>query len=276
MVRKGVVLLVALMLPALAHAGGENPWETKLPFKKATIEYSLSGMEKGTEMLYIRDYGKETAKYRTSMMNMMGMKQATETAEFVDPDWIYTYDLLEGTGVKAVNPQKLMIEEYNKLSKKEKDQVLNNSEKMSAGPLLGGITPDIEKNAVTIHGYSCDKVGIMGVTTYSIHETGLPLKTESNMMGMKILAEAVKVEEGASPEQYFKHPEGITAVVDPEADAMSRTMAKETMAMLKDPDAAEKMKNRPTPMSPQQQEMTPEEQQQMEQAMEAMKSIFGN
>jgi len=276
MVKKGVMLLVLLILPALVSAGEKNPWDVKLPFKEATIEYSLSGMQEGTESLYIKNSGKETAKYHSSVMSMMGMKQETKTAEFVDPEWIYTYDLVEGTGVKAANPQKYMIEEYNKLSKKEKEQVLKNSEKMSAGPMLGGISVDVEKNAETILGYPCDRVNVMGATVYSIHETGLPLKTESNMMGMKMLAEATKVDEGSAPGKYFEHPEGITAALDPEADAMSRTMARETIAILKDPEAAEKMQGQPMPSNPQQPQLTPEEQQEMEQAMEAMKNIFGN
>lgn len=275
--KKCLLFLVVCLIPALSCVAAENPWESKLPFETATIEYSLSGMEEGGETVYIRDYGTETATYRSSVMSMMGMKQATETIEFMDPDWVYNFDLREGTGTKAANPQKYMIEEYNKLSEAEKKQVMKNSEEMSGGPLFGGMTTDIEKNAATILGYNCDRVSFMGATVYTIPKTGVALKTESNMMGMKMLSEATKIDEGSAPDKFFKHPEGITPVMDPEADAMSRTMARETMAMLKDPDAAEKAKNNPM-MLPgmQQQDMTPEEQQQMEEAMEMLKGVFGN
>ena len=275
--KKCLLFLVVCLVPALSCAASENPWESKLPFKTATIEYSISGMEKGGETVYIRDYGRETATYRSSVMSMMGMNQVTETIEFMDPDWVYSFDVKEGTGTKVANPQKYMIEEYNKLSKAEKDQVVKNSEEMSGGPLFGGMSADVEKNAAVILGYNCDRVSFMGATVYTIPKTGVALKTESNMMGMKMLIEATKIDEGSAPDKFFKHPEGITPVMDPEADAMARTMARETMTMLKDPDAAEKSQNSPM-MLPgmQQQDMTPEERQQMEEAMEMLKGVFGN
>ncbi len=277
MVKKAIVLLLAMLLPVFANAGEKNPWDIKLPFKKATINYAISGMENGTETLYIKAYGKETAKYHKTTMNMMGMTKTNESVEFMDPDWIYIYDLQEQTGTKAVNPQKYMIEEYNKLSSAEKEQVIKNSKALASGPMFGGISSEIEENAINILGYSCDKMTIMGTTVYTIHEVGLPLKTESNMMGMKMLVEATNIEEKAPPKKYFKHPEGITPVMDPEADAMARSMAKETITMLKDPEATQKAsENRPMMRPPAQQDMTPEEQQQMEQAMEALKNIFGN
>ncbi|MEE4240246.1 MAG: hypothetical protein V2I36_02195 [Desulfopila sp.] len=275
--KKTFMILLLCIVPAFSCMAGENPWESKLPFKEATIEYSISGMEKGNETVYIRDYGRETATYRSSVMSMMGMKQATETIEFMDPDWIYSFDLQEGTGTKAANPQKYMIEEYNKLSTSEKQQVIKNSEQMSGGPLFGGMSADIEKNAATILGYDCDRVSLMGATVYTIPKSGVALKTESNMMGMKILIEATKIDEGSAPEKFFQHPEGITPIMDPEADAMARTMAQETMKMLKDPDAAEKAKNSPMMLpGAQQQDMTPEEQQEMQEAMEMLKGLFGN
>ncbi len=277
MVKKVMMLLMAMALPALALAGDQNPWDIKLPFKKATINYTISGMENGTETLYIRDYGKETAKYHKAEMNMMGMTKVNESIEFVDPEWIYIYDLQEQTGTKAVNPQKYMIEEYNKLTDAEKEQVIKNSRQIASGPMLGGMGGEIEEKATKILGYDCDRMSMMGTTVYAIHKAGLPLKTESNMMGMKMLIEATKIDKGEPPKKYFKHPEGITAVMDPDADAMARSMAKETMTMLKDPEAAEKAsQHRPMMSPPRQQEMTPEEQQQMEQAMEALKNIFGN
>ena len=38
-----------------------------------------------------------------------------DTVHIQTPDWMYTFDLVKKTGKKNVNPQKYMIEEYNKL-----------------------------------------------------------------------------------------------------------------------------------------------------------------
>lgn len=269
-------LIVFVLLPFQAHAGKDNPWDMKLPFKNATINYTLSGMENGTETLYIADHGKKTAKYHSATMNMMGMTKKTENIEIMDPDWIYTFDLVEKTGVKAVNPQKYMIEEYNKLSKAEKKQVHKNSEEMASGPMMMGMNAKVEKKAKVLLGQECDKVTFMGTTVYTIPESGIALLTESKMMGLNIRSEATEIKKGAPPKKVFKHPEGIEAVMDPEADAMARSMAKQTMDMLKDPEASKKMsEGGGMPLAPQQ-DMSPEEQQEMEQAMEALKNIFGN
>lgn len=268
---KGLVLVMLfLLLPSIVFAGGGNPWEKKLPFKKATITYSLGGMQEGTETLYIRDYGKETAAYTETTTKMMGMVMKTQEIEIVTPDFIYSFDLTEQSGVKSVNPQKYMIDEYNKLSKAEKKQVNKNAETTGVS-MTEGLGGEIEKNATKILGYKCDKMTVMGSTIYMIHDTQIPLKTEVNMMGMKMQIVATDIKEGKVDASKFEHPEGIELVTDQQADAAARTMAKQTMDMLKDPEGA-----KPGALpSQQQQQLSPEEQKEMEQAMQALKGILG-
>lgn len=265
------LLMMILLVPVLVSSGDDNPWDKTLPFKEATIKYSLSGVEKGTETLYIRKNGEETAKFHKTTTTMMGMTMANETIEVTDADWVHTFNMIEKTGAKVANPQKYMIEEYDKLSQKEKEQVLKNSKEF--GVSMGG---QVEKNAVKILGFDCDMATAMGTTIYSIHDTGIPLKTESNVMGMTIIVEATNIDEGAVSQKFFDHPKGITPVLNLESDAMARSMAKQTMDMLKDPEASKKTTSLPASQNFNQQEMTPEEQEQMEKAMEALKGIFGN
>lgn len=265
-------LMMLFLISGQAVGEEKNPWEWKLPFKSAIIEYTLSGVETGVEILYIRNYGKETAKYHKTTVTMMGMSMVNETIEITDPDWVYTFKLREKTGIKAANPQRYLIEEYNKLSRAEKRQVLTNSEDF--GTSMGG---DIEKNVVKILEFDCDMMTAMGVTIYNIHDTGIPLKTESNIMGVTILVEATKIDDGPVADKYFKHPQEIDPVLDLDSEGMARSMAKQTMEMLKDPEAAKKAAGSiPAYHGSGQQEMTPEEQEQMEKAMEALKEIFGN
>lgn len=270
------LLIMFLLIPALLNAKENNPWDRKLPFKRVTIEYTLSGVEKGSETLYIRDYGKETVRYHKTTTTMMGMTMINETITITDPDWVYTFDLNEKSGTKAVNPQKYMIEEYNKLSREEKNQLLKNSEELGTS-MSGNSGGEVEKNAEKILGYSCDKMTVMGATVYTIHDTDIALKTESNMMGMAIKMEATKIDKGSVSKKIFQHPKGITPILDSQSDALARAMAKQMMATLKDPEAAQKAAdNKPAAQDPKQEDMTPEEQQQLEKAMEALKGIFGS
>ena len=235
-----LTIIAVLLLPLVAVAAENNPWERKLPFEKATIQYTLSGTENGTEALYIRDYGKESATYHKGVNTMMGRTIQSDTIRILTPDWMYTFDLVKKTGQKSVNPQKYMIEEYNKLSSAEKDQVMKNAKEMGLS-MTSGMGGKLEMNAEKILGYDCDRATVMGSTVYSIHETGIPLKIDTAMMGISMQKVATEVKKGSADPKYFDLPAGLTPQVDPEGDAMARSMAQQTMAMLKDPEGAKNM-----------------------------------
>jgi hypothetical protein len=277
-IKSFLTVMVVLFLPILAAAGDDNPWERKLPFESATIHYTLSGNETGTEILYIREYGKEKATYHKATNTMMGRTIQNDTINILTPDWIYTFDLLKKTGKKNVNPQKYMIEEYNKLSSAEKSQVMKNVQETGV-TMTKGMGGKIEKNAEKILGYDCDRATVMGSTVSSIHETGIPLKTDTNMMGISMKKEATEVKKGSADAKFFQFPAGITPQADPEGEAMSRSMAQQTVAMLKDPEGTKKTMEM-NPMLKQrgkksgQQDDAPEvSDEEMEQAMKAMKGM---
>ena len=274
-----IVLLFLMVLPGLAIAAQDDPWDRKLPFENATITYTLGGMETGTEMLYIKDYGEHTAKYHKGVTSMLGVKMENNTLEFVDPDWVYRYDLKERTGTKVTNPKKYMKEEYDKLTEDEKKQVEKNAREFSVNLMQGG-GGKIEENAAEMFGYKVDKATYMGITSYNIHQTPIAMKTEGSMMGMKIDMAATSVEEGKADDKYFAHPEGIEAVYDQRADDMSRLMAQKTMNWLKDPDAAQKAPPSPMPTGMGDQQTSPQDDEEpadpASQVMEnVMKGLFG-
>lgn len=271
--KKLALILASLIfaLPTLAVAG-DNPWDKKLPFKTATISYALSGMQKGTETLYVRNYGKETARHTDTSTTMMGMSMVNQELEITTPDWIFSYNITEGSGMKSTNPKKFMIEEFNKLSGSDKKQVRKNAEKMGVS-MMEGFNGKIEKNAMELLGYKCDKVTVMGSTVYTIHDTEIPLKTDVDMMGMKMSITATSLDKGKVAPKYFEHPAGIEAVHDQESDAAARSMAKQAMEMLKDPEAANKIGGLAIPQS---EGLSEEDQQEVEQAMEMLKNMLGN
>ena len=269
------LILVALILPVVAGAA-KAPWEVELPFKEATINYEISGMESGQELLYIRKHGKETARYRSTSTSMLGMSMKNETVEIMTPDWIYLFDLQEGSGTKSINPQKLMLEEFNKLSAADKKKVQENGEKMGAAA-MSGMQGSVEENAKEILGYSCDRASMMGTTVYTIHATPIALLTESNMMGINIKSVATAIDKGSVADKHFTFPDGIEPQPDPEADRLARMMARQSIEMLKDPQAYQQNNKGMMGAPPGQQQDIPEEdQKQMEEAMKALKGLFGN
>ena len=243
--RKSVLPLawMAIVL-GITTAWAENPFEEKLPFKSATITYEVSGMEQGGETVYIDDYGNRSAAYSETATSMMGMTIQNKTLEIVEGDWVYSFDLVEKVGVKSHNPMSYMKEEFDKLSGAEQDQVLKNR-KLIGMSSMSGMGGKVEENAAEILGYQCDRVQAMGAIVYSLHGSSVVMKTESEMMGFKMQNVATAIDIGPVDEKYFAHPEDIEVEHDEEADAMSRQMAQQAIAWLKDPDAA----NKPLPMA---------------------------
>ncbi len=264
------LVVVFLALPARVFAGNELLWEKQLPFKDATIHYVIKGMEEGKETLYVRDNGKERATYRETVSNMMGMKMANSTITIKNPDSIYSYDLQKKQGVKAVNPQRYMIEEYNKLSRAEQEKVRERAKNMGAA-YTEGMGGTMQPNALEILGYSCDKVEIMGGSaSYLIHDTDVALKTEMNVMGMNLTMVAEAVDKGPVADKFFRHPENITAEVNSQADEIAKNMATQAIAMLKDPESV-KNGGIMAPMVPGGKKPIPKaEQEEMMQQMEQM------
>ena len=269
------IFILLLTFPLNVMAGNKSPWEMKLPFKNATIEYTISGVENGNEVTYIRKSGQETASYHTTKTNMMGMVIVNETVDITTQEWEYSFDITNHSGTKNVNPEKYMIEEYNKLSGDEKKQVHKNVEQMGTS-VAEGLGGKVQQKAEKILGYTCDKADMMGTVAYSIHGTDIPLRVESNLMGMNMKIEATSVKEGKVADKYFQLPAGIEPYLDPQSDAIARSLAKETIAMLKDPKGAEKLKSEAMQeRMDAEEQMTPEQQQQMEQAMQMMQGLFG-
>lgn len=267
---------------------GQTPWDQKLPFKKATINYTISGMENGTETLYIRNYGKETAFYRNTTTKIMFMTTQSNSIVITTPDWVYSIDMEQRSGSKSVNPQKYVTEEYNKLSRADKKKLNANAEKLGMSA-MSGMQGDIEKKAVKILGYLCDRMTVMGSTIYTISGTGIPLKTETNMAGMSFNSVATEINKGSVPHDKFSPPSGIHIEYDPQADQMARSMASQTIAMLLEPKKAQKATAAVTPYAAQGQEKTAPEahqgrqqgsqneiQQGFQQGMEALRGLFGN
>jgi hypothetical protein len=205
----------------------------------------------------------------------MGMTMENNTIEITDPDWVYSYDLVEGTGNKSRNPMKYMEEEFAKLSTAERQQVLKNRKLMGLN-VMAGMGGTVEENATEILGYTCDRVNAMGTSVYTINGSSLAVKTESEVMGMKMSIVVTAIDKGAVDDKYFTHPAGIEAVHDEEADAMSMQMAQQTMAWLKDPEASSKpLQMGAMDQSERMQHISQEDQELMKQAQQLMQEMQG-
>ena len=259
--------LAILLLSSPVLAQKENPWERKLPFKEATISYQITGTQTGSSTMYLKDYGKTSAIYRNATTKIMGITNQENTLNILTSDWIYNIDLSSKEGSKQVNPEKYFIEEFNRLSAAEQKKVTINAEKMGMGTMVG-MDGEVIKNAANILGYNCDKVSMMGITIYSISDTDLSLKTETNMMGMAFTQVATKINKGSVPAAKFAIPADIQITHQPAADEMAKSHAKMTIQSLLEGKRPSDRMEHPNNQQP---EMPAD----MQEQMEKMMKMFG-
>ena len=217
-------LIVLLLILSSILIAKEDIFDYKTPFKKATIYLQKDGTAKGTEVIYIKDWGKYKATYTETETKFLGISHKDKTIEIVTPEWIYHLNLKDNSATKSHNPKIFMKEEYDKLSKADKKKFEENSKKFGKNMLVS-FNGKITENAEKIMGYNCDRVEMTGVQIYNIHNTDITLRSESNIMGIKSKTEVVKIEKGKAPEEKFTLPKGIEPEFNEEADAMAKQMA---------------------------------------------------
>lgn len=271
--KKTLLALTLSFILATTAWALENPWDRKLPFKNATINYKIDGQMKGSKTIYVTDYGRNSAEYSDTSMTVFGMTQKQQEIIITSPDWVFTIDLTNATGTKQANPNKYLKEKFAKLSASEKKKVIKNAEQTGIA-MTGEMGGEVEKNAAKLLGYSCDKATIVGTTVYTISGTDLPLKIESNMMGVNMIETATGIDKGKPAAAKFKVPSGIRIEHDPAADRMIKEQAEMTIEGLLT-GTAPAAGVRPSGGGAGQDDLnqlTPEQQQQMQQ----MLKMFGN
>ena len=144
-------LLMLLFLPLLLLA--KNPFEKKLPFKEAIIEYSIAGNKKGVETLYIKDYGKQRVLYTN--INSKIISKSKEQLKVITPKWIYTITKNANTASRVPNLNYLLYIRYKELKKNEQKRVLENLKTINHLPIQGSRFKIVRVHT-TINNISCD------------------------------------------------------------------------------------------------------------------------
>ncbi|WP_300673442.1 hypothetical protein [Desulfoluna sp.] len=264
MKRTALALLMTFFFSAPALAV-ENPWTKKLPFKEGTVSYEISGTIKGNETVYVKDHGHTTAAYRTETGSSFGFSTNTRELTLTTPDWIYTVDLDDNTGTKQINPKKVITDEFNRLSRKDQKKLVKNSDQLGI-TLVGGLSGSVEKKAVKLLGYRCDRVTAMGIETCTLTGTDFPMKSSGQLMGMTFREEATRIEKKRVASQKFSLPQGADILHEPAADAAITGQIRMMFQSLLEGER---------PVSRQEQGMNNEEMGDAIKALQQMQGLFG-
>ncbi len=171
-------LLILLFLPLLLLA--ENPFEKKLPFEEAIIEYSLGGSQKGVETLYIKDFGRKRVLYKKVTTKIIAKSQ--EKFIITTPKWIYTKNQKTNIAYRVPNLNYLLYIRFKELNKKEQQKVLKNLKIIKYLPIQSSQFK-IEKNYTVVNNIPCNLLIQKSNKECYSYDGALLLKSEIRFLG---------------------------------------------------------------------------------------------
>lgn len=152
------------------------------------VEYTLNGAKKGTEKLYFDMWGWREARYESGTIKMMGIEQKSETVQYLDGEWMISYDPQTNYATRMGNPM------FKKLTEKSDTKNMTElGEKMLEN--MGGKVTGTE----TIAGKLCRKWEISSLKSTAWVWNGLTLKESSTMMNISMEKIATAVQTGIAP-----------------------------------------------------------------------------
>jgi len=186
------LLFISLIISIAISAQDFKRYE----FKSGKVVYQSTGSMTGSETMYFDNYGMLEVKNTTATLEMMGIKQVTDTKVIMNNKWVYTIDNNSGEANKMENPLYSMFPQGTDLEKVGEEMMKN----------MGGVKIGTE----TIIGKNCDIWEIKKLMSKVWVWKSIPIKSEINMMGMKItqIATSVEIDITVSADK-FKIPEGV-------------------------------------------------------------------
>jgi hypothetical protein len=204
--------------PEAAKAPAGRRLAKYFEYESGMVEYALSGVRSGTEVLYWDDWGGRQARYTKASLTMMSITQTTDDWVITLPDVVYAIDMKTKTATRSVNPAKAFAEG---LSEDELEEIGRRMTEAMGAKKVG---------TDTVAGLSCEIWRTEALSTETCTHKNVPLRSKSGMGGMQFAIVATKIELDASVDQsHFQVPADVTVREAPEIpagmlDAMKKGM----------------------------------------------------
>lgn len=183
-----VCAALATLAALAAHSGARvNSAQASVGIKRyqiasGMVEYTLSGAQNGTEILYFTDYGMREAKYSHTEIKVGTFTQKTNRVTILEGATIYTIDLDNNTGTKIENPF------YKKFEGQDATEVGERMLRDMGGQKIG---------TESFLGKMCEVWEIQKLGSKMWVWSGIPLKNETRFAGMQSFVVATKLEPNA-------------------------------------------------------------------------------
>ncbi len=170
--------------------------------KSAVITYKVSGMNNGTETVYIDDWGKREAIYKKFTTKMMGIDLERNSMTLITENgkWVYNIDLNSKTAIRMDN---------------KGFKALQGNSGSNMDIAIGAVKTGTEE----ILGKTCDVWKKSHPYSMAWMWKGIALKKDQNVAAMGVVSEAIEIQENVSiPEDKVTIPSDVKVkVLDPRA-----------------------------------------------------------
>jgi hypothetical protein len=150
----------------------------------AYIEFAIRGAQSGKEILQFDRWGLREAKREELEIKAGGMTIPSKTETIMDGEFTYALDRDKNTATKTTN--QILTQITAKHETKDLTEVGERTLKAMGAKKTG---------TESFLGKRCDVWEVKSLGTRMLVYNGLPLKSETNMAGMKIIREATKFDE---------------------------------------------------------------------------------
>jgi len=201
-IKKHVYLLLSIVVVAVVfvvYISQANNGYRRYQMESGIIEYSITGAQSGTGVVYFDRWGMREAKYASVEFFSPGGVRRSNTLTILDGDWIYNIDLDKKIGTKKKNV--VLKEVLDEVDNEDPDAVGKGMMEKAGAEIVGQ-----------------EKISKMTCDVWEIKQTGektwlwrwLPLKSQARVMGGVVVTAVKKIKEGARiPDEKFAVPPKI-------------------------------------------------------------------
>jgi hypothetical protein len=283
----GIIPVLALVASPLAAQ--DNPF--KLPKNKVNaiqVSYAYAGDMQGTgERAISKD---KIVTHETTTSKFFGKTTSTDSWTLSTPDWSYSADLTQKTGVKRPNVLPYMEKAYDDLDGASKQRLHQNMQDMvqmiTRAFGTQALTAGEKGETKTFVGEKCREHSFAGFSVCSMEDApAIPLHLQGNLFCVDFEETATAVKKGDPPASAFEPPAGITFQSDPNmaspdslahgfvtylaSQQLADSLAKAKAEMAKQAPASNTSAN----SGEKPRELTPEEKAQQREACEKLKNF---
>ncbi len=165
--------------------------------KSAIIKYKVSGMNNGTETVYIDDWGRREATYKKFTTKMMGIELERNFMTLITENgkWVYNIDLNSKTAIQMDN---------------KGFKALHGSSGGNMDVAIGAVKNGTEE----ILGKTCDVWKKNYPYSMAWTWKGITLKKDQNVATKGVVIEAIEIQENVTiPEDKLAIPEDVKVKV---------------------------------------------------------------